>query len=181
MQRRQKIETKLENQRAKVNEELRGVRKRVSMRERKRDTQRLIVKGRFFDHVLKRLASNPPDCPAASPKFRDWLDAAFDVFVSRADHRLLFGLPPHDVSSSAGPSPTASRDDPIPGWKPKKHEGAWAAIFVGDPSILPTELVGLSIVVNPSSGDSWIAKVLEVVERSDRRVLVRRTDPPPTS
>ena len=92
---------------------------------------------------------------------------------------VLFLAPP--FSGAAGPAPTSSRDDPVPGWKPKRHEGAWAAIYKGDTSTLPAELVGLPIVVTRSSGDSWIATVLEVVERSDRHVLVRRTDPPATS
>ena len=190
-QRLQELETELTSRRAKLHDQRRRVRKRLSARDRKRETQRLIVRGRFFDHVIKRLASNPPDCPAASPKFRAWLDAAFDAFVTRADHRALFDLPSlvaptpapamTDKPGAAGPAPTASRDDPIPGWKPKRHEGAWAAICKGDTSTLPDELVGLPIVVTRASGESWIATVLEVVERSDRHVLVRRTDPPATS
>ena len=158
------------------------VRKRLSVRDRKRDTQRLIVRGRFYDHVIKRLASNPPVCPAASPKFRAWLDAAFDAFVTRADHRALFDLPLLDKPGiPSSPSTETSPDDPIPGWKPKRHEGAWAAIYKGDTSTLPDELVGSPIVVAPASGESWIATVLEVRERSNRHVLVRRTDPPATS
>ena len=185
--RRQELEKELATRRDRINDNLRRVRKRLSVRDRKRDTQRLIVRGRFYDHVIKRLASNPPDCPAASPKFRAWLDAAFDAFVTRADHRALFDLPPLDkpgkpsTPSTAGPAPTASRDDPIPGWKPKRHEGAWAAIYKGDTSKLPDELVGSPIVVARASGESWIATVLEVRERSNRHVLVRRTDPPATS
>ena len=186
-QRRQELEKELATRRDKINDNLRRVRKRLSVRERKRDTQRLIVRGRFYDHVIKRLASNPPDCPAASPKFRAWLDAAFDAFVTRADHRALFDLPPLDkpgkpgTPSAAGPAPTASRHDPIPGWKPKRYEGAWAAIYKGDTSKLPDELVGSPIVVARDSGESWIATVLELRERSNRHVLVRRTDPPATS
>lgn len=187
----QELETELATRRAKMNDKRRRVRKRISARERKRETQRLIVRGRFYDHVIKRLASNPPDFPAASPKFRAWLDTAFDAFVTRADHRSLFDLPSLDAPppaaamtdkpGAAGPAPTTSRDDPIPGWKPQRHEGAWAAIYKGDTSTLPDELVGCRIVVTRSSGESWIATVLEVVERSDRHVLVRRTDPPATS
>ena len=177
--RRQELEKKLATRRDRINDNLRRVRKRLSVRERKRDTQRLIVRGRFYDYVIKRLASNPPDCPAASPKFRAWLDAAFDAFVTRADHRALFDLPPLDKPGK--PSTETSPDDPIPGFKPKHHEGAWAAIYKGDTSKLPDELVGCRIVVKPRSGTPWIATVLEVRERSDRHVLVRRTDPPATS
>ena len=180
--RRQELETELANRRARINDNLRSVRKRLSARERKRDTQRLIVRGRFYDHVIERLVSNPPDCPAASPKFRAWLDAAFDAFVTRADHRALCGLPPLDKpgkpSTPSTPSTETSPDDPIPGWKPKRHEGAWAAIYEGDTSKLPDELVGCRIVVTRASRKSWIATVLEVLKRTDRLILVRRTNPP---
>lgn len=190
-QRIQEVKTEIATRLAKMNDQRRRVRKRLSDRERKREVQRLIVRGRFFDHVIKRLASNPPDCPAASPQFRAWLDTAFDAFVTRADHRALFDLPSlaapppaaamTDKTGAAGPAPTAPRDDPIPGWKPKRHEGAWAAIYRGDTSNLPDELVGCRITVKPRNGTPWVATVLEVVQRSDRHVLVRRTDPPATS
>lgn len=185
-QRQQEFETEVASRRAKLNDKLRGVRKRLSVRKRKRDTQRLIVKGRFYDHVIKRLVSNPPDCHVASPEFRAWLDTAFDAFVTRADHRALLDLPPLDkpanppTPSSAAPAQNASRGDPIPGWKPKRHQGAWAAIYEGDASQLPAELVGRRIVVK-ASRKSWIATVLEVLKRTDRLILVRRTDPPTTS
>ena len=180
-QRRQELETELANRRAKINDNLRRVRKRLSKRERKRETQRLIITGRFHNHILKRLATNPPDGAASSPEFRAWLDAAFDAFVTRADHRALLDLPlldkPPTPSSAA---PAASRSDPIPGWKPKRHQGAWAAIYEGDTSRLPAELVGCRIVVKASK-KSWVATVLEVLKRTDRLILVRRTDPPATS
>ena len=187
-QRIQELETELTSRRAKLHDQRRRVRKRLSARDRKRETQRLIVRGRFFDHVIKRLASNPPDCPAASPKFRAWLDAAFDAFVTRADHRELFDLPSLDAPTPApamtdkpgatGPAPTASRDDPIPGWKPKRHEGAWAAIYKGDTSTLPDELVGCRITVKPLNGDPWTATVTEVLERDNRYVIVRTSGKP---
>ena len=182
-QRRQELEKELATRRDRINDNLRRVRKRLSVRERKRDTQRLIVRGRFYDHVIKRLASNPPDCPAASPKFRAWLDAAFDAFVTRADHRALFDLPPLDKPGKPStPSAETSPDDPIPGFKPKRlDDGSWGARFAGDTSTLPDELVGSPIVVARASGESWIATVLELRERSNRHVLVRRTDPPATS
>ena len=124
--------------------------------------------------------SNPPDCHAGSPEFRAWLDTAFDAFVTRADHRALLDLPPlgkTSTPSSAAPAPSASRGEPIPGWKPKRHQGAWAAIYEGDASSLPAELVGRRIVVSPTSRESWIATVLEVLKRTDRLILVHRTDP----
>ena len=187
-QRIQELETELTTRRAKLHDQRRRVRKRLSARDRKRETQRLIVRGRFFDHVIRRLASNPPDCPAASPKFRAWLDSAFDAFVTRADHRALFDLPSlaaptpapamTDKPGSAGPAPTTSRLDPIPGWKPKHHEGAWAAIYEGDTSTLPDELVGCRIIVKPRNGTPWTTTVTEVLERDHRSVIVRTSGKP---
>lgn len=170
-QRRQDFETEIAARRARINDNVRRIRKRLSARDRKRETQRLIVRGRFHEHLLKRLAGDPPDCPAASPQFRTWLAAAFDAFVTRADHRELFDLPPLDV-------PTATPDDPIPGWKPKRHEGIWATIYEGDTSNLPDELVGLRITVQARNGETWTATITEVRKRSAHHVLVRDSGKP---
>ena len=188
-QRIQELETELTTRRAKLHDQRRRVRKRLSARDRKRETQRLIVRGRFFDHVIRRLASNPPDCPAASPKFRAWLDSAFDAFVTRADHRALFDLPSLDAPTpapamtdkpgAAGPAPTTSRDDPIPGWSPERlSDGSWGAVFSGSTEKLPSKLVGRQIIVKQANKESWIATVMEVIERSDNRVLVRHSGKP---
>jgi len=186
--RRQEFETETATRRARINDNLRRVRKRLSARDRKRETQRLIVRGRFYDYVIKRFASNPPDCPVASPKFCPWLDIALHAFANCPAHRALFDLPSLDAPTPApamtdkpgatGPAPTASRDDPIPGWKPKRHEGAWAAIYEGDTSKLPDELVGCRITVKPRNGDPWTATVTEVLERDNRYVIVRTSARP---
>ena len=188
-QRIQELETELATRRAKLNDQRRRVRKRLSARDRKRETQRLIVRGRFFDHVIRRLASNPPDCPAASPKFRAWLDSAFDAFVTRADHRALFDLPSleapppapamTDKPGAAGTAPTASRDDPIPVWSPERlSDDSWGAAFSGSTAKLPRKLAGHHIIVTQANKESWIATVMEVIERSDNRVLVRHSGKP---
>lgn len=171
-QRIQEFETETSARRARIKDNLRRIRKRISARQRKQETQRLIIKGRFYDHLLKRLASNLPDDAASSPsQFRAWLDTAFDAFLTRSDHRVLFDLPPLDA-------PTASPDDPIPGWKPKRHEGAWGAIYEGDTSKLPDELVGRRITVKPRSGTPWTATVTEVLERDNRYAIVRTSARP---
>ena len=171
-QRIQELETELTTRRAKLHDQRRRVRKRLSARDRKRETQRLIVRGRFFDHVIRRLTSNPPDCPAASPQFRAWLDSAFDAFVTRADHRALFDLPSLDP-------PTASRDDPIPGWSPERlPDGSWGAFFSGNTDKLPRKLAGRKIIVKQANKESWTATVMEVLERSPNRVLVRHSGKP---
>ena len=59
-------------------------------------------------------------------------------------------------------------------------DGSWGALLVCDTSTLPAVLVGCRIIVTRADEKSWIATVLEVVERTARRILVRRTDPPGT-
>ncbi|MDE0200347.1 MAG: hypothetical protein OXK78_19230 [Caldilineaceae bacterium] len=69
--------------------------------------------------------------------------------------------------------------EPIPGWHPSKlSDGSWGAIFRGKATSLPDNLVGVPIAVRTSVGNSWTATVLEVLERSERRVLVRHSGKP---
>ena len=69
--------------------------------------------------------------------------------------------------------------DPIPGWKPSLlPDDSWGAIFRGKTAALPHNLVGVPIAVRTSVGASWTATVLEVLERSERRVLVRHSGKP---
>ena len=69
--------------------------------------------------------------------------------------------------------------EPIPGWHPSRlPDGSWGAIFRGKTAPLPDNLVGIPIAVRTSVGTSWAATVLEVLERSERRVLVRHSGKP---
>ena len=69
--------------------------------------------------------------------------------------------------------------DPIPGWHPSKlPESSWGAIFRGKTASLPDNLVGVPIAVCTSVGTSWAAAVIEVLERSERRVRVRHSGKP---
>ena len=168
-QRRQELEAELAERRARINNNLRRVRARLSARERKHRTQRLIVLGRFLEHQTE-----------GNPKDQARLLKDLDAFVTRDDHRSLFDLPPLDEPSTPTTSPSAptgSRDDPIPGWHPYRITGTnqWGAAFEGDTSTLPAELVGLYILITARSkrGKSWAAPVSEVLERTDRLVHVR--------
>ena len=106
---------------------------------------------------------------AHNPHLKQWLEGDFPAHLIRDRDRSLFGLEPL--------APAAM--EPIPGFKPKTlPDQTWGARFVGDTSSLPHVLVGRRIIVTRTGGDSWTATVLEVVERSPRRILVRRTDPP---
>ena len=182
-ERREVLEKKLADEKAKLKrmqadrrallrKQIKHARSRLSSAERKRRTQRLIVLGSYLEHQTE-------GNPAAQARLRKDLDA----FVTRNDHRELFGLPPLDkptigTPAAAPPSaPTGSRDDPIPGWHPFKLSDGWRARFDGDTSKLPDDLVGSPIAAT-TTGKSWSATVLEVKERSVRHVLVRLTDPP---
>lgn len=73
-----------------------------------------------------------------------------------------------------------SSPDPIPGWHPAKlPDGSWGASFRGKAASLPDNLIGVPISVRTSVGNSWTATVLEVLERSERRILVRHSGKPP--
>ena len=68
---------------------------------------------------------------------------------------------------------------PISGWHPSRlPDGSRGAIFRGKTTPLPDNLIGVPIAVRTSVGTSWTAAVLEVLERSERRVLVRHSGKP---
>ena len=75
--------------------------------------------------------------------------------------------------------PSPGPIDAIPGWHPSKlPDGSWGAIFRGKAASLPDNLVGVPIAVRTSVGACWTATVLEVLERSERRVRVRHSGQP---
>ena len=97
-----------------------------------------------------------------------WLRALIDQALDRE-----FGTASTAVEEPVTPA-ASTPPDPIPGWTPAKVKGGvWGARFQGDTRTLPANLDGLTISVTASSGDSWIATITEVVERSPDRLLVR--------
>ena len=78
--------------------------------------------------------------------------------------------PPADPSASLG-----SPSNPLPGWHPYNFAPQdWGAEFEGDTAGLPDDLVGLHIIVTAKNSEkSWTATVLEVIEHTESRVLVR--------
>ena len=65
---------------------------------------------------------------------------------------------------------------PIPGWRPKKvGNGEWGAALEGsEVARLPRQLLGLQITVTATTtGKSWTASIVEVVDRSEDLVVVR--------
>ena len=73
------------------------------------------------------------------------------------------------------PDHAPKRVGAIPGFRPAKlPDGAWGSVLTDAyAAYLPSELVGRRIVVTDRRRRSWTATVLEVVDRSADRVLVR--------
>ena len=46
------------------------------------------------------------------------------------------------------------------------------SIYLGDPAVLPSELVGATIVVQSRKGQSWTTTVTAVLDRGSRQVIV---------
>ena len=74
--------------------------------------------------------------------------------------------------------------DPAPapalvGWAPVKLDDvSWGAAHAA-PQLLPAALVGRRIIIRAKGrGRPWPAKVLEVLERTPERIIVRDTKPP---
>ena len=64
---------------------------------------------------------------------------------------------------------------PLPGWRPARlPDGDWGSLYVGrNPKALPPDLVGVTITVQARNGKAWDATVIEIIERSPNRTLVR--------
>ena len=64
-------------------------------------------------------------------------------------------------------------DAPLPGWRPHRLDnGDWGSIYLGDTSVLPSELVGANIVVQSRNGQSWTTTVTAVLDRGSEQVIV---------
>lgn len=120
--------------------------------ERKRDTRRKILVGDFFLNKAENVDS-----------FKRDLLNDLDDFLDVASDRALFGLP------SLG-------SELLTGFKPKRHEREWCAIYTGDPTTLPDNLTGCLIEIQPLSPmKPWTAPITDVVLRSENKLIVRTT------
>ena len=71
------------------------------------------------------------------------------------------------------PPPAPVVEAPLPGWRPHRLDnGDWGSIYLGDPAVLPSELVGATIVVQSRNGQSWTTAVTAVLDRGSRQVIV---------
>ena len=114
----------------------------------------------------------PPDIHDALTRLRTqrhvnisaWVRAALKNALERED--MLIG----GTGATHTPELAAS---PLPGWRPHRLDnGDWGSIYLGDTSGLPSELVGLTIVVQSRSGQSWTTTVTAVLDRNSGQVIV---------
>ena len=124
------------------------------------------------------------------PGKRDRLMKGLDGFLERARDRELFDLPPNKENEKDTPdtaaAPTVSTpppvlDAPLPGWRPHRLDnGNWGSIYLGDTSILPSELVGARVTMQSKDGQSWTTTVTAVLDRSSEQVVVTNSGRPET-
>ena len=109
-------------------------------------------------------------------RLRDERDVNVSAWVRRAVRdALLREFPAGDAAARAAP-PQA----PLRGWKPCKVGGRWCSALEGPAvSSLPDDPRGSLIAVSDRSGNSWTATVIDVVERSELRAVVRDSGRPP--
>ena len=123
------------------------------------------------------------------PNFRRELDQIFTQRIADKDRPLLDRWRNQDATTSAPPpaDQDATTSAPPPaetvllGWVPRKlPDKKWGAALL-DPAgkNLPSDLVGVSIMVTPkTNGDPWVTRIIEVVESTDDRILVRHEGRP---
>ena len=152
--------------------QIRRAQYRITAAERKRRTRQLILIG----SVVKKKADQ-------DSKTRLWLDQALGEGLDRPQDRELFDLDPNKENEKDPPDTTAPTvavtADPLPGWRPHHLKtGAWGSIYLGDTSILPSELVGARITVQSKGGQSWTTTVAAVLDRSSEQVVVTNSGRP---
>ena len=90
-----------------------------------------------------------------------WLRATIKAALARE------GVLPNRASPQSGSRAA------LPGWLPHRLEnGSWGSIYHGDPSSLPSDLVGERIIVTDSNGDSFSTTITAVLKRSNNQVVV---------
>ena len=149
--------------------QIRRAQSRITAAERKRRTRQLILIG----SVVKKMADR-------DSRTRLWLLHALHQDLERTQDRELFDLDPKpenekEILDTAPPvsTPPPVLDDPLPGWRPHRLDNdEWGSIYLGNPSALPSELVGANIVVESRKGQSWTTTVTAVLDRSSERVIV---------
>ena len=90
-----------------------------------------------------------------------------------------------DPQASSGEDPSTSSDakallKPSIGWKPVRlDDKSWGSRLTGKAvADLPEDLDGAPIVVTASKGETWEARIKEVVSRDEKTVIVRDSGKP---
>ena len=136
-----------------------------------------------YKSLLIRL---PPDLHAALTHLRTerhinisaWLRSLLARELARElgpDRHPPTPLPPPSPLPPPTPVPPPAPvvEAPLPGWRPHRLDnGDWGSIYLGDPAVLPSELVGATIVVQSRNGQSWTTTVTAVLDRGSRQVIV---------
>ena len=136
-----------------------------------------------YKSLLIRL---PPDLHDALTRLRTerhinisaWLRSLLARELARElgpDRHPPTPLPPPSPLPTPTPVPPHAPvvEAPLPGWRPHRLDnGDWGSIYLGDPAVLPSELVGATIVVQSRNGQSWTTTVTAVLDRGSRQVIV---------
>ena len=152
---KQELQEAQRRQRDTLTRQIRRAQARLSAADRKRRTRRLILIGSYIEHTTQ-----------ADPAEHDRLLQGLNGFLKRDQDRALFDLPANTETAAAA-------GDLLPGWRPHRlNTGDWGAIYLGDTSGLPAELVGTTITVQAKNGQRWTSTVTAVLDRSLNQVLV---------
>ena len=144
--------------------------------QRRRDTRWKIVVG---GAALARARSDEG--------FRSALDTLLDRGLRSGRDRALLeewrrsGAQASQRAETGDSLPVSAPADgePLPGFKPHRLPGGgWGAVFRGPADSLPAALAGVRIEVAPRRASPWVSTVVEVLERTPERVVVRDSGKP---
>ena len=124
--------------------------------------------GKELDVALERLKKE------RHVNISSWVRAALRAALK---HELQTGAVVPDSAPEPTPPP-ALLSSPIPGWRPRKHQGAWCSRWDGDTRALPADLVGQVIEVQTQADGILRTSVLEEIDRTETHVLVRDAGKP---
>ena len=142
--------------------------------------------------VLSAVERELSDSGGGKQGWFDRLDPVLDTDI-KADDRVLYdgwkrkmqklGATENDASSDTVAANAMNSLKPVVGWKPAQvqvgDEKKWGSKLTGDAvAELPHDLTSFPIIVTSSKGQSWEARITEVVSRDDKTVIVRDTGKP---
>ena len=142
--------------------------------------------------ILSAVERELRDSGGEKQEWFDRLDPVLDTDI-KPDDRVLYDdwkldmrklcATEDDTNSDTDDANAMDSLKPIVGWKPVQvqvgDEKKWGSKLTGDAvAELPQDLTGVPISVTTSKGQSWEARITEVVRRDDKTVIVRDTGKP---